>query len=186
MRKTVKSLVIAASVAAVAGIGAVSFAQWSASTSAGSASGKTAVIDTVGAVTVVTNGLTDKTLVPYDQSTGYTAVSHVKVWKIGVKATYTGAAPTLEVTAGFGTDGQTSVSGATLYIYKGTTALTDDNVASNVTTSPSTDSTNWAASTHEITLTASDTEQFIYIILDASGTAGMNTDLKATVAVKAD
>ncbi len=197
MRKAVKALTIAASVAAVAGIGAVSFAKWSASTTPAEPTGKTGTVDTVGAVTLVTNSLgtpesgTAKTLVPYDQGTadGYDSASHVKVWKIGVKATYTGDAPTLEVAAGFGTDMNTTVTDAALYIYKGTDAIDDSNVASKVATSPSADTTNWQAITssskYEFTLTTSDTEQFVYIILDATGTAGMDTDLKATVGVKA-
>ncbi len=197
MKKAVKALTIAASVAAIAGIGAVSFAKWSATTSSQDVTGKTGTVNTVGAVTLVSNSLgapegggTAKTLVPYDQETadGYKAADHVKVWKIGVKATYTGTAPTLEIAAGFGTDMATTFDKAKLYIYKGADEITDANVTSKVTSDISTDS-NWQAITssakYEFTLTASDTEKCVYIVLDATETAGMDTDLKATVGVKA-
>ncbi len=194
MKKAVKPLIIAASVAAVAGIGAVSFAKWSASTSSQDVTGKTGIVDTVGAITLVTNSLgapdggTAKLLVPYDQDTGYSSTTNAKVWKIGVKATYTGTAPTLQISAGFGTDGATTVTGAKLYIYKGADEITDANVESKVATNPSTDTANWQEITgsakYDYQLTASDSEKCVYIILDATGTAGMDTDLKATVAVK--
>lgn len=70
MKKAVKSLIIAASVAAVAGIGAVSFAEWSG------ASNKTHIIDSANTGTIVAVGFadgttstgTDKALMPIDQS----------------------------------------------------------------------------------------------------------------------
>ncbi|MCH5156078.1 MAG: hypothetical protein J1F69_05665 [Clostridiales bacterium] len=69
MKKTVKSLIVAASVAAVAGIGAVSFAAWSG------ASNKTHTIESANTGTVVAVGFadgttstgTDKALMPIDQ-----------------------------------------------------------------------------------------------------------------------
>ncbi|MDE5593139.1 MAG: hypothetical protein K2I75_04320 [Clostridiales bacterium] len=82
MKKTVKSLIIAASVAAIAGIGAVSFAAWN-----NGATNTTAKNDaTLGSVTI-TGGFvktgensyealttTDTNLVPYDQGSGTMAL----------------------------------------------------------------------------------------------------------------
>ncbi|MDE6618700.1 MAG: hypothetical protein K2K13_06720 [Clostridiales bacterium] len=81
MKKTVKSLIIAASVAAIAGIGAVSFAAWNTNVNT------TAKNDaTLGSVTIsggfVKHGentyealtTTDTNLVPYDQGSGTVAL----------------------------------------------------------------------------------------------------------------
>ena len=67
MKKAVKSLIIAASVAAIAGIGAVSFAAWSANeTASGTVTGSTTtVVTTIGDITVTQP--TAK-LKPYNQS----------------------------------------------------------------------------------------------------------------------
>lgn len=70
MKKTVKSLIIAASVAAIAGIGAVSFAAWSGSSTKTESTGNQAsgTVEAVGfaADTVITN--TGKKLMPIDQA----------------------------------------------------------------------------------------------------------------------
>ncbi|MCH5163282.1 MAG: hypothetical protein J1G38_07345 [Clostridiales bacterium] len=72
MKKFVKPLVIASSVAAIAGIGAVSFAAWTSGTpSTESATGSTSTIITeAGTVTITPASAT--ALVPYDQGSGTT------------------------------------------------------------------------------------------------------------------
>ena len=85
MKKAVKSLIIAASVAAIAGIGAVSFAAWTGGTKekTGITTGGTSHVDTTGFGTGSTSSLTDK-LMPWNQSnpaasTGETTIYHIKL-----------------------------------------------------------------------------------------------------------
>lgn len=67
MKKFLKPLVIATSVAAVAGIGAVSFAAWQSGTKTNPVSGATTGhVDTTGFATGSTTSLS-KTLLPYNQ-----------------------------------------------------------------------------------------------------------------------
>lgn len=92
MKKKVKSLIIAASVAAVAGIGAVSFAAWnvnvdSAVDATGGALGNVAA--TVGFV-VVSNGaqtpdltIADK-LMPYDQAEADLETGEIQMWTVAL------------------------------------------------------------------------------------------------------
>lgn len=68
MKKAVKALITAAAVAAVVGVGAVSFAEWQAgSTEPKSVSGTSGSIIVMGSLTAETD-LNGKLLVPYDQS----------------------------------------------------------------------------------------------------------------------
>ncbi|MCH5155668.1 MAG: hypothetical protein J1F69_03595 [Clostridiales bacterium] len=93
MKKTVKSLIVAASVAAIAGIGAVSFAAWSG----GSVESKTAgtgtghIETTAGTLTATSDLATaSKKLVPYNQVKQFDASTMGKVEVITVG--YTGGA----------------------------------------------------------------------------------------------
>lgn len=80
MKKTVKALVIAASVAAVAGIGAVSFAAWEGGTKTNEVqNGGTGHVDTTGFGTGTMTTLSDK-LMPYDQ--GSTTTGQTKYYDI--------------------------------------------------------------------------------------------------------
>ena len=68
MKKTVKSLIVAASVAAIAGIGAVSFAKWDTSLPQnGTTTGSAGTIVTDAGNIVVNPAAATATLVPYDQ-----------------------------------------------------------------------------------------------------------------------
>lgn len=82
MKKFVKPLVIAASVAAIAGIGAVSFAAWNGGTASKNVSGgTTGHVDTTGFGSGSTASLTDK-LMPRDQTglgTGETTMYNIKL-----------------------------------------------------------------------------------------------------------
>lgn len=66
MKKKVKALVIATSVAAIAGIGAVSFAAWSGGTTTESANGTTGQVDFLSFNTTAATA-TISGLLPYDQ-----------------------------------------------------------------------------------------------------------------------
>lgn len=71
MKKTIKSLVIAASVAAIAGIGAVSFAAWSGATNkeVKNEALSTGTVEAVGFAADSTIANNDKALMPIDQTT---------------------------------------------------------------------------------------------------------------------
>ena len=67
MKKFVKPLIVASAVAAVAGIGAVSFAAWTSGTTTNNVTGGgTGFVSTSGFVSGSTSSLTDK-LLPYNQ-----------------------------------------------------------------------------------------------------------------------
>lgn len=107
MKKTVKSLIIAASVAAIAGIGAVSFAAWSGTGSKNvTTSGNLGDVETVGYASASVTGWSG-TLVPYDQpestikgdggivmSIELPSVTAVAGQKVLIKCTVTGYTPT--------------------------------------------------------------------------------------------
>lgn len=88
MKKAVKSLIVAASVAAIAGIGAVSFAAWQqGSTSDQTVEGNVGSIVTMGAITVNTD-LGSKKLVPHNQIDQFDANSMAK--EMNITLTYSG------------------------------------------------------------------------------------------------
>lgn len=173
-KKIVKPLVIATAVAAVAGIGAVSFAAWSgADTDPVTKSGATGEISTLGALTVTAdaaslNGENLKSLVPADQGTVTDCVNY---WKFTLSCDdATGdATPSYKIegslTAG-SEDGSTAVGGAKLYWL-----ATAPNAATPETT-------------NEITGTATaltpDANGVVYVYLVASGTDAMNATVSLT------
>ena len=101
MKKFVKPLVIAASVAAVAGIGAVSFAKWEGGTKATDAATGTLATITFAGFANSTATVESKTLIPYNQVEGITSdmtkalkvtlptITSVNAWTIKVEATTT-------------------------------------------------------------------------------------------------
>ena len=174
MKKFVKPLVIAASVAAIAGIGAVSFAAWQGATTADvNKTGATGEIATLGALSVVADsasldGDNLKPLVPADQGTVTGAVNY---WKFTVTLPdATGDAnPTFKLagTLSDGSDdGATEVGGAKLYWLA---------TAPNATTPETTNEVK--SSADEITL-GSDGEIYIYLV--ATGTDAMLADISLT------
>ncbi len=74
MKKATKALIVTASVAAVVGIGAVSFAKWQGGNTKTSVSGSTDSISLLGFDTAQTATLSDK-LQPFDQDTGADATT---------------------------------------------------------------------------------------------------------------
>lgn len=72
MKKTIKSLIIASSVAATVGIGAISFAAWSAgNVTSVYTSGTTGTVNVNAGTLTVTNSLDTKKLVPFNQTVQY-------------------------------------------------------------------------------------------------------------------
>ncbi|MDE6029903.1 MAG: hypothetical protein K2F90_06265 [Clostridiales bacterium] len=104
MKKTVKSLIIAASVAAIAGIGAVSFAKWESTVSDQTVDGTLGNIETTGTITLTQTGdLDKKVLVPHDQEQQWDAETMTKGFTVSascsldgqIQMTATGDAATL-------------------------------------------------------------------------------------------
>ncbi|MDE6201459.1 MAG: hypothetical protein K2M47_06255 [Clostridiales bacterium] len=118
MKKTVKGLIIAASVAAVVGVSAVSFAAWQAGDAKTQAvAGTTGSINTVGSITVTPGDdmgtlAAMSALYPVDQGAGY-----LTYWEFTVTTTGQGA-QTVKIEGGLteGTaDGKTALGAAKLY-----------------------------------------------------------------------
>ncbi len=173
MKKTVKSLIIASSVAAIAGIGAVSFAAWQSGTTSVDKTGSTGNIDTIGSI-AVTDDLSGKTLIPFDQTTA--EADQLKMWTLNITVTSTGATPTLKVA--LGTADTNDIGAGKLYIYTGTEALTDA-PAANGGAAPAAD---WAALTATATEIKSGTKA--YIILVSSDSTDMDKNFKVTVSAE--
>lgn len=174
MKKTVKSLIIASSVAAIAGIGAVSFAAWQSGTTSVDKEGSTGSIDTIGSI-AVTDNLSGKKLIPFDQATAES--DQLKMWTLDITVTSTGATPKLKVALGTATEND--IGAGKLYIYTGTAALTDA-PAANGGAAPTDD---WAAlATDSATEIKSGTKA--YIILVSTDTADMNKNFKVTVSAE--
>ncbi|MCH5153660.1 MAG: hypothetical protein J1F71_00465 [Clostridiales bacterium] len=178
MKKTIKSLVIAASVAAIAGIGAVSFAAWEAGdVSDATGSGTTGSITTTAGTLAFAPENAEKALVPYNQEFGYLEASMALMHTYTV--TYTGGAPASTYTFSMElTDGED----LPLYYQIGASVSTPTG-----TGTPS----GWTAFTGSVELAAlaSSGTVTINIILvsDAKGAAAvaeMNQDYEITVSAE--
>lgn len=177
MKKTVKSLIVAASVAAIAGIGAVSFAAWSGGnpediTHSGASGSIVTAAGTLGA----TSNLSDTVkLVPYDQVAQYSATTMAKMQTINL--TYTQG------------------SGAASSNYNFTMALTknDDSLALYYKLGTATVPTNggedynvtddgWIAFTldEDVDLTLTSDAATINVILVSTATGDMNKSYEIT------
>lgn len=184
MKKTVKSLIIAASVAAIAGIGAVSFAAWSTSSVPVAVPGAAGTVVTRG-ITLKTNSLavtedvdddTEYVLVPFDQdilnspltTAGKTAS---KLWTIELQPTEgIGSNYTVTVTKG---SSNNLPDGAKLYVNNSSTI--DASKAINATEN---------AAWQEIDadgVSLAPTSNIIYIVLDASNNYGMGATIDVVV-----
>lgn len=175
MKKKVKALIVAASVAAVAGIGAVSFAAWSGSGATPvDKTGATGEVDTLGAITVTSN-LDGKTLLPYDQAGTLTA-TQIKVWQLDLEVVSTGAVATFEVK--LGTADANDLGSGKLYIFTGET-YADPSTGTAATGAPA----DWTALTTTATEIEADEngEATAYIILVSNSTDDMNKNFKVTV-----
>ncbi|MBD5132021.1 MAG: hypothetical protein HDT28_05465 [Clostridiales bacterium] len=179
MKKTVKSLIIAASVAAIAGIGAVSFAAWNANVDTdvdvtGGATGNIAA--TVGFVVAnAGDNATDLSLsgaiVPYDQSAGYAAdgETEVQVWSVAL-GDYNVDAAAYKFTLDYKTGYTNPLDSSSSFYYSISDAA--------VTAAPA-DLTSWTALGSDITMTAPDAAgtvsgKYLNIVLDSSKMADMD------------
>ncbi|MDE6618699.1 MAG: hypothetical protein K2K13_06715 [Clostridiales bacterium] len=176
MKKTVKALIVAASVAAVVGVGAVSFAAWqgSGTTTASQAANTTGSVSVVGfdadaTLTKVEN------LMPWDQTSG-TTVAHYTLPE--VTSGNEGYKITASVTKESGWDGD-------LYIIindSATTAASDPATAAN----------GWktldgTASVFTFTATGDTPKQlYAHVILDSDKSADMNKSYDLTFTLAAD
>ena len=181
MKKAVKGLIVAATVAAVVGVGAVSFAYWqgSSDTSVTINTGATGQIATVGAITVtpsaasgsVTTGeggvktYTMNKLCPVDQPTA--PADCVKYWEFTLSSAATGGQSVKYTILGTLTEGT------------GTNA-TD---LGDATLRWSTTAPTAAADGEELTGTAADiTGTTVYVFLAADDTEAMNATISLTFA----
>ena len=168
MKKAVKSLIIASSVAAIAGIGAVSFAAWSqGSTSSAPVTGNTGSIVTMGTLTATSNihGEGAKKLVPYNQVDQYSDSTMTKFGEV-----------TLQYPGGEGNP-----------IYK--IQLTSNNnsltLKYKVASTTPTDNSDFVAiptSATQITVNSGDK---VYIILESDSTDDMNKAFTVTFTAEA-
>lgn len=167
MKKTVKSLIIAASVAAVAGIGAISFAKWEAGMnySVDVKDQGTAQVTAIGEFTV-SHDLSDTVkLMPYDQVKQ--VGSHKKMWTITVDDSqlnaddYTYVYKVAYLTA---TTESNDLGAGKLYVYTGSTKQTE------APTGAIASLTDWKALSSEQTVTIGNDKE-IYIILVSDNTA---------------
>lgn len=183
MKKTVKGLIVAASVAAVVGVAGVSYAAWQGSTDTNVTinNGVTGQIATVGAITVtpdgdsgsvaVSEGTTTYTmnpLCPVDQGTAPTGC--VKYWKFTLSTAATGGQTVKYqikggLTKGEDADNGTALGSAELRYLTGATAP-----------SAATDGTALDA-TAACTAFADTT---VYIFLKADNTEAMNAKISVT------
>lgn len=168
MKKKVKALIIAASVAAVAGIGAVSFAKWEA----GSNNSKTVEENKLGAVSVLTFG--DSTIAaitglkPLDQDSSITSANYAEVkFKVAASAGYDKSDFKLTVTVSDITLGTPVDSNAKAGIYVSTTAPT----------ALSTADPDYTALTYTLDASA-DHEYSLYVWLQSDNVADMNKTFK--------
>ena len=176
MKKAVKGLIVAATVAAVVGVGAVSFAYWqgSSDTSVTINTGATGQIATVGAITVtpsaasgsVSEGVyTMNKLCPVDQTTAPSDC--VKYWEFTLSTAATGGQSVKYTILGTLTEGT------------GENATALGNAALKWSTSAPTA----AADGTELTGTAADiTGTTVYVFLTADDTEAMNATISLTFA----
>ena len=168
MKKKVKSLIIAASVAAIAGIGAVSFAAWSeGSTSTATVGVDTGSIVTMGTLTATSNIHGDGALklVPYNQVDQFDGTTMTKFGEV-----------TLAYTGGEGTP-----------VYKIALTANDDNLTLKykVASSAPSDNTGFVAiptTAEAITVAAGDK---VYIILESDDPEDMSKSFTVTFTAEA-
>lgn len=156
MKKTVKSLIIAASVAAIAGIGAVSFASWEGTMTHETEGLKSANINTIG----LTATDPSTTLLPYDQVGTYS--NAVKMWDI--KLTVGNPQAGYKITAEVDTE-------LSVYI------LLDTNATASA---PANDGAATTWQKLEYNVAAETTDYYAHVILVSSDTGDMNQAIDIT------
>lgn len=182
MKKAIKGLIVASAVAAVVGVGAVSYAAWSGSTDTSVTinNGLTGQIATVGAITVTADGAsctdsenpsltTLKKLCPVDQ-TNSVPTDCVKYWKFTLSTAATGGQSVKYqikggLTKGADADNGTALGSAALKFLTGTTAPTA------ATEGTALDATTACTAFSDTT---------VYIFLKADNTEAMNAKITVT------
>ncbi|MDE7405326.1 MAG: hypothetical protein K2M89_00430 [Clostridiales bacterium] len=170
MKKAIKGLIIAASVAAVVGVAGVSFAKWAGdATEPVEFTGATGAIQTLGELSVEADAasLDDdsnlKALVPADQGTVTGAVNYWK-FTLSVPDATGGATPTYSLAATLKKGTGTEVGAAKLYWLDS---------APNATTPETTNEIDGGTITP-------DEDGVVYVYMVATGTDAMNADITLT------
>lgn len=172
MKKKVKSLIIAASVAAIAGIGAVSFAAWQGgAVTDKTASGTTGNIATASGELTVTQNLSDTVkLVPYDQVVQFDSTTMAKMQTITLTYGGEGAPAVAGMDISMKLTANSITTAATKLYYK----------LGDVSDVP-TDTTGWTEFTLNTAVELSSAaSQKINVIMDSSNTADMNATYTIT------
>lgn len=170
--KIVKPLVIATAVAAVAGIAAVSFAEWKGATKDLTVTGHTGEIVTSANITADSNlsGENAKLLVPYNQVQQYEASTMTKVWEItltpGADESLTNYVYTI-----------TTTSTLNLYVYTG---KVEDYAAPSGTIDFDDEDCGWSKLSNTATTVTLDSGK-IYVILDSSNNNDMDKEISVTI-----
>lgn len=180
MKKTIKGLIIAASVAAVVGVGAVSYAAWS-----GGANPTATATGTLGSITAYgfDGTITSPTtyLMPYNQTTGVDT-THVTYWCVELPTVTTTTAAKLQVK--LTTDPNLNAASGIYVMHS----------KNDVTTAPANTSGCQKLTTTDADLTgatfAANSEAvaggYLVVLLDSSKTADMSKSISITITVAED
>ena len=177
MKKATKAIIAASAVAAVVGVGAVSYAEWKggAHTDA-TATGKTATISLKGFDASTITGPTAN-LLPYDQ--GSDVGGNVRVWSLELPTITAAEATKLQVNF-------TESSTLSVYVKWSETTVSTHGVTDTPTAAgyQALSSTPTDLAGAKFNANASEKEAgYLVVILDSSNTSDMNKDIKITVSV---
>lgn len=173
MKKKVKALVIATSVAAIAGIGAVSFAAWEGQKTQ-STNQSTATITTLAGLATIT--APGDELLPYDQP-GTPAEGNTTMWNIAVKALGDVSSYDLncELTV---TPASGKTFGGTIRVLLDTTATATAPTKENIGSWGTALTAGTPTKINTTTLATTDTTYYAHIVMVSSdATNDMNADL---------
>lgn len=168
--KIVKPLVIATAVAAVAGIAAVSFAEWKGATTDLTVTGSTGEIVTSANITTNSNLSDTVKLVPYDQAQQFSSTTMAKVWIIGLTAT-SGSLSDYNYSI-------TTESTLDLRVFTGTTYVAPGETGFNLD--------DWTALSATATTVTLDTNNNVYVILVSTANGDMNQSISVKITAATD
>ncbi|MDE5562823.1 MAG: hypothetical protein K2J01_04680 [Clostridiales bacterium] len=187
MKKAIKGLIVASAVAAVVGVGAVSYAAWSGGeNTTKNVTGNTAVINTIGDIVVTpdsasgsvnaeTKAITMNNLCPVDQTEATKPSGSVNYWKFTLSSATTGTQTvkyTILGSISAGSDGGATPLGTTAKLY-----WSESEPTSATTAAPG--GTQIDASAADITGST------VYVYIVADNTDGMNATISVTFGVAA-
>lgn len=176
MKKFVKPLVVAASVAAIAGIGAVSFAKWTGNHSSATSSGANGTVSLLGFNTNTATGFTG--LLPYDQVDSAAPSATNNTLKTISLPTVTPDSKAYDVTVSSSDVATNLTKGGKLYVYVGTSAATNDFAGSATAEWKEVDSTG-----AKFEFASSDTTLTAYFVLTSNDTDEMSATYTLTFAI---